>query len=142
MNIAFTNSGGKLVYLDDVKLVVDFIQNNQILFSRDFIAVREIKNSIIDIPEISGVNRGITEVSPIVVLGKTSILKKYWFLPTEIIYQNQIPSNFDLLIKLFVIQKGKCEFKKDFRISNNINIWKDLDSLVHKSSIRDIELKY
>jgi hypothetical protein len=139
MNIAFTNSGGKLVLIDDVKLIVDFKRDNQLLLNREFVAVREIKNSIIDISEMSGENRGISEVSPIVILGKTSVLKKYWFFPTELVYQNQIPEKFDLFINILIKQNGKWTLKKDFYISNNYNIWKDLDSLIHKSSIRDIE---
>ena len=84
MNIEFVNSGGKTAFLDDIKLNVDFKVDDQSILSREFISVREIKNSIIDISEISGVNRGISEVSPIVIIGRTSVLKKYVFFPSGI----------------------------------------------------------
>jgi hypothetical protein len=142
MNIEFVNSGGKTAFIDDIKLVVSFRSKDKLPFKRDFVTVREIKNSIIDIDGISGVNRGITEVSPIVIIGRTSVLKKYVFFPSEQISQSQIPLEFDLEIKIFIKQSGDWIYKKEFSISNNKDIWLDLDSIIHKSSIRDIELKY
>ena len=64
------------------------------------------------------------------------------FFLQGLILQNQIPEKFDLYIKIYTKQRGKWIFNEDFSISNNENIWMDLDSIMHKSSIRDIELKY
>jgi hypothetical protein len=142
LNIALTNTGGRLAYIEDVKLLVDFIYENELVLRKEFGSKREIKGSIIDISEFSGLNRGTTELNPIVILGKKTELKKYLFSPNEVIYQNQIPENFDLRIKIFIKQEGKWLLKNEFAVSNNIMMWQDLDSLIHKSSIREIENIY
>ena len=142
MNVEFVNSGGKTAFIDDIKLEVNFTSKGNLLLKSDFVTVREIKNSIIDIDGISGVNKGITEVSPIVIIGRTSVLKKYVFFPSEKIQQSQIPSEFDLDIKIFIKQNGDWIYRKEFNIADNKDIWLDLDSMIHKSLIRDIELKY
>jgi hypothetical protein len=141
MNISFTNSSGKTSFIDDIKLMVDFKEKGILLLRREFISFREIQNSIIDVSAISGVNVGTTEVSPIVVLGRTSVLKKYIFFPLELIEQSQIPNKFDLIIKIYIKQGGKWKFKNDFSISNNKNMWMDLNLLIHRSSIREIEFQ-
>ena len=71
MSIAFTNFGGKTSYLDDVKLLVKLISNKTTHLEQEFEALREYNTLLGDAGNIKQ-----TEILPIVVVGKTTEVKK------------------------------------------------------------------
>jgi hypothetical protein len=84
MNIAFINSGGKTAYADDIKLEVDYKKGNYLFFKTEFYSLAEYEKTIRD---VVGVINQMTEVTPIVVVGKTSVVKRYLFYPKALLGQ-------------------------------------------------------
>lgn len=134
MSLTFINSGGKTAYLNDVKLNVKIISNNKTYIEQDFTPIREYDN-ILD-------NNNIiqTEILPIVIIGRTSTIKKYIFYPNEKMKQEQIPNSFDIKIKVLTQQNGSWSKQKEYEMKNVDNIWQDLESSqsIFNSSLRDL----
>jgi hypothetical protein len=121
MNIALINSGGKTEYIDDVKLIVKLSTNGTIGFEQEFKPIREFSNIFVD-------NSEQLEILPIVIIGRTSIIKKYVLTPVSNISQSQIANSFDLEITLYTKQRGKWFKQKVYKRENIINVWQDFNS--------------
>jgi len=121
MNIALINSGGKTEYIDDVKLNVQVLSNNNELFEQEFIPVREFTNIFRDDSEVS-------EILPIVVIGRTSINKKYIFAPLSKDFLLLIGKPFDLVITLYTKQRSKWREQNVYESKNITNVWHDFKS--------------
>jgi hypothetical protein len=132
LNMAFINLGGKALYLDDIKLKVDFIEGTKRVLSLDFLSVREFNNSIFD-----ETPKALSEINPLVILGRTSTSRKYLFYPSKLIRQDQLPNIFNLDIRVYTKQSGKWTYNECVFL-DDINIWQDIDSTIHKSYIKDI----
>jgi hypothetical protein len=76
MSLAFTNQGGKTGYINDVKLKVTLTSGDRDFWHEEFIPMREYDTLL-----AKGKNIKQTEILPIVVIGKTTVIKKYAFFP-------------------------------------------------------------
>jgi len=122
MSLAFTNSGGKTAYLDDVKLKVTLSSNNRDLWDKDFQSMREYDTFL---PSPSAIKQA--EILPIVIVGRTTEVKKYVFCPIEDIEKQDIPNSFDLRIEVYTKQRINWNREKVYEIKNLSDIWQDLD---------------
>ncbi|WP_111310055.1 hypothetical protein [Confluentibacter sediminis] len=134
MSLAFINSGGKTAYLSDVKLNVRITSNNKTYIEQDFNPIREYENILYNDNIIQ------SEILPIVIIGRTSIVKKYIFYPSTEIKQIQIPSSFDVKIKVLTSQNGNWTNQKEYEMKNVDNVWQDIESTqkLFNSSLRDL----
>lgn len=121
MSLAFTNSGGKTSYLDDVKLIVTLNSNNLEIWKEEFVAIREY-DTLLSKAEIIKQ----TEILPIVIVGKTTVVKKYAFIPSNDVEQSNIPESFDLCVEVQVKQRNRWQSQKKYEKRNLGNIWQNL----------------
>ncbi|WP_233900635.1 hypothetical protein [Tenacibaculum piscium] len=135
MTIALTNSGAKTILLNDIKLKVKLISNNKIFIEQEFTRIREYDNILKNDNQIQ------SELLPIVIISKNSIVKKYVFYPTKEISQSQIPTNFDLDITLLTKKNKNWKIQKKYVIKNIDNVWQDLEQNRYKSSLKEINEK-
>ena len=123
MSLAFTNSGGRTSYLEDVKIKVTLISNNKEFWNEEFVALREYDTLLAD-PAVMKQ----TEILPIVVVGKTTEVRKYVFTPLKNIMQNNIPKSFDLDIEVYTKERNSWYQRKSYEIKNLSDIWQDLSN--------------
>ena len=134
MSLAFTNSGGKTELLQDVKLSVTLTSNKRDIWQQEFECIREYDTILADASTMKQV-----EILPIVIVGRTTEIRKYVFIPlTHHIQQSQIPKSFDLTIDVHTKHRGNWKLNKTYEIENISNVWQDLDQAQWKSSIRDV----
>ncbi|MFH1310155.1 MAG: hypothetical protein ABIH85_05725 [Candidatus Omnitrophota bacterium] len=133
MSLAFTNQGGKAGHLNDVKLKVTLTSGNRTLWQEEFMALREYDTLL-----AKGANLKQTEILPIVIVGKTTEVRKYAFFPIKNIRQEQVPKSFDLNIEVCTNQGDKWRPQKNYEIKNLSNIWQDFNEKTWKDTIRDI----
>lgn len=134
LSLSFTNSGGRTSYIDDVKLKVTLISNNKEFWQEEFVAMREYDTLL---PDASIMKQ--TEILPIVIVGKTTEVKKYVFAPLKNIRQEDIPKSFELDIQVHTKERNSWQHRKEYEIKNLSDIWQDLDSQdLWKSTIRDM----
>jgi hypothetical protein len=134
MSLAFTNSGGKTELLQDVKLSVTLRSNKRDLWQQEFECIREYDTILADASTMKQV-----EILPIVIVGRTTEIRKYVFIPlTRDIQQSQIPKSFDLTIDVHTKHRSKWKLNKTYEIENISTVWQDLDQTKWKSSIRDV----
>lgn len=122
MSLALTNSGGKTSYINDVKLIVTLVSNNNEFWQEKFTAMREYDTLLGDASTIKQ-----TEILPIVIVGKTTEVKKYVFAPLENVKLESIPKSFDLNIEIHTKQGTEWRLGKAYEIKNVSDIWQDLD---------------
>lgn len=122
LSLAFINSGGKTGYINDIKLLVKIISNCKVYLEQEFEALREYDSLLGDASNIKQ-----TEILPIVIIGKTTIVKKYVFFPNKHINQTDIPKSFDLDITIMTKQGDKWKSQKEYEIKNIDNVWQDLE---------------
>ena len=123
MSIALTNSGGKTEHLENVKLNVTLTSNNKTLWCKEFESMREYDTFLPTAPTINQV-----EILPIVIVGKTTEIRKYVFFPIENIQQNQIPKSFDLTITIYTKHRSSWKPNKTYEVKNVSDVWQDLDN--------------
>ena len=134
MSLAFTNSGGRTSYIDDVKLKVTLFSNNKEFWQEEFVAMREYDTLL---PDASIMKQ--TEILPIVIVGKTTQVKKYVFAPLKNIGQENIPKSFDLDIEVHTRERNSWQQRKEYEIKNLSDIWQDLNNQdLWRSTIRDL----
>ncbi|MCJ7547621.1 MAG: hypothetical protein MUP30_12510 [Deltaproteobacteria bacterium] len=133
MSLAFTNQGGKTGYLGDVKLKVTLTSDGRDFWHEEFIPKREYDTLL-----AKGKNIKQTEILPIVIAGKSTVVKKYAFFPIKNIQQDKIPKSFDLKIEVYTKQGNKWSSKKEYEIKNLSDIWQDLNKNAWKDTIRDM----
>jgi hypothetical protein len=75
MTVALSNSNARTILLNDVQLKVKFISNTKVFVAQEFTPIREYDNRITNDNQIQ------TELLPIVIISKSSIVKKYIFQP-------------------------------------------------------------
>ena len=75
MTVALSNSNARTILLNDAQLKVKFISNTKVFVAQEFTAIREYDNRITNDNQIQ------TELLPIVIISKSSIVKKYIFQP-------------------------------------------------------------
>ena len=68
-----------------------------------------------------------TEILPIVVVGKTTEVKKYVFVPLINIRQENIPKSFNLDIEVHTKERNSWQQRKVYQIENLSDIWQDLN---------------
>ena len=79
------------------------------------------------------------EILPIVIIGKTTEVRKYTFIPLEDIKQENVPKSFDLLVKVQIKQGNSWKSLKEYEIKNLSDIWQDLEQEGQaRRTIRDI----
>ncbi|WP_233900538.1 hypothetical protein [Tenacibaculum piscium] len=134
MTIALTNSGAKTILLNDIKLKVKLISNNKVFIEQEFSTIREYDNILNNDGQI------YSELSPIVIISKSSIVKKYIFHPTKEISQSQIPTNFDLDITVLTKNEKNWKIQKKYEIKNIDNVWQDIEQngKIYKSYLKEI----
>jgi hypothetical protein len=134
MSLAFINSGGKTAYLSDVKINIKIVSNNKTYLEQDFNPIREYANIL------NNSNIIESEILPIVIIGRTSIVRKYMFYPNMEIKQEQIPSSFEIKIKVLTYQNESWTNQKEYEMKNIDNVWQDIASnqKLFKSSLRDL----
>ena len=118
MSLAFTNSGGKTEYLDDTKLRVTLTSNNRSQWEKEFKSISEYDAFFTKGSAIKQV-----ELLPLVIIGKTTEIKKYVFASVDDVQQDQIPEAFDLGIKVYTKQRGKWKRQKEYEIRNVSDVW-------------------
>jgi len=133
MSFALSNYGGKIGYLNDIKIRAKLISDGTIKLEKDFIALREY-NTLLGSPD----QIKQAEILPIVMLGKTTTPKKYIFVLWDSILQDQIPKKFDLHLQVFIKKGDKWEALKNYEAKDISGVWQDLNSVTHNFSIRDI----
>lgn len=121
--LAFTNSGGKTSYINDVKILVKIISDNKVHLEGEFEALREYNSLLGDAETIQQ-----SEILPIVIVGKTTEIRKYVFMPTKHINQTDIPKSFDLNISVITKQGNKWKSQKEYEIKHTDNVWQDLEA--------------
>ncbi|MCD8452735.1 hypothetical protein LNI90_11640 [Tenacibaculum dicentrarchi] len=134
MTIALTNSGAKTILLNDIKLKVKLISNNKVYIEQEFTRIREYDNILNNDNQIQ------TELLPIVIISKSSIVKKYIFHPTKEISQSQIPTNFDLDMTVLTKNNKDWKIQKKYEIKNIDNVWQDIEQngKTYKSYLKEI----
>ncbi|OHB65239.1 MAG: hypothetical protein A2Y77_03040 [Planctomycetes bacterium RBG_13_62_9] len=134
MSLAFTNSGGKTACAQDVKLDVVVTSDNRQLWQREFTSMREYDTLL---ASGSTINQG--ELLPIIIVGKTTQVRKYIFFPFGSIQQNDIPKSFDLTMTVYTKHGDKWKSQATYKAENISDVWQDIDNLdTWKYSIRDI----
>jgi len=134
MSLAFTNSGGKTESLQDVKLLVTITSNNRNLWQKEFESVREYDTIL-----ATGSTIKQMEILPIVIVGRTTEIRKYVFSPIEVIQQSQIPKSFDLTIEVHTKHRSKWKLHKTYVVKNISDVWQDFDEQAKwKFAIKDI----
>jgi len=123
MSLALTNSGGKTECLQDVKLNVTLTSKNRTLWRKEFASMREYDTLL-----ASGSSINQVELLPIVIVGKTTEIRKYIFLPIENIQQNQIPKSFDLTITVYTKHRNSWKPNKTYEVKNISDVWQDLNN--------------
>lgn len=134
MSLALTNSGGRTSYIDDVKLIVTLVANNKEFWQEEFAAMREYDTLLGDASTMKQ-----TEILPIVIVGKTTEVKKYVFAPLRYVKPENIPRSFDLNVEIHTKQGAEWRMGKEYEIKNLSDIWQDLDNQdVWHHTIRDM----
>jgi len=123
MSLALTNSGGKTECVQDVKLNVTLTSNNRSLWHREFASMREYDTLL-----ASGSSINQVELLPIVIVGKTTEIRKYVFYPIENIQQNHIPKSFDLTITVYTKYRNSWKPNKTYEVKNVSDVWQDLNN--------------
>lgn len=123
MSVAFTNTGGRTGYLNDVKLNVKIVSNAKEYFSGEFEALREYDSLVKEFDAIKQ-----SEILPLVIVGRTTVVKKYVFFPSSLISQESIPESFDLEIVVFTKEDNSWRAQKKYEVKNISNVWQDLES--------------
>lgn len=117
------NKGGKSSCIQDIKLNIEFINNNKTEFIKDFLSLREIPNLLL----VEGAFQQEI-VKPIIVKGKSVEYKQYVFEPKVWSKDDIVPEYFSMKISIYLMQNNKWEFAKSFSTENINNIWNDLDN--------------
>lgn len=134
MSLAFTNSGGKTECLQEVKLNVTLTSNNRALWHKEFENKREYDTLL-----SSGYSIKQVEILPIVIVGKTTEIRKYIFWSVDNIQQDQIPKSFDLTITVYTKHRSSWKPNKTYEVKNISDVWQDLNNQDNwNSTIRDI----
>lgn len=123
LSLALTNSGGKTSYIDDVKLIVTLVSNNKELWQEEFVAMREYDTLLGDGSTIKQ-----TEIMPVVIVGKTTEVKKYVFAPPRNVKPENIPRSFDLNVGIYTKRGAEWRLGKQYEIKNLSDIWQDWDN--------------
>ncbi len=123
MSLALTNSGGKTECLQDVKLNVNLTYNNRTLWRKVFASTREYDTLLADASSINQV-----ELLPIVIIGKSTEIRKYLFYPIETFQQDQIPESFDLTITVYTKHRNSWKPNKTYEVKNVSDVWQDLNN--------------
>lgn len=113
MSLAFTNSGGKTESLQDIKLLVTLTSNNRNLWKNEFESIREYDTIL-----ASGSTIKQVEILPIVIVGRTTEIRKYVFFPLDNIQQSQIPKSFDLTIEVHTKHRSNWNLHKTYEVKN------------------------
>lgn len=123
MSMVYSNSGGKVGRVFDTKLNVKWFCGERIALEREFHALRELDNFLT-------VEGACTQfpVSPVVLLGKSSEVRRYAFTPYEPIRQVDIPENFDLEIEIYTQSANLWLLRTRYRVDNVTDVWQDLES--------------
>ncbi len=122
-SLTCVNYGGKAVGLRDTKLTARFKSGGNTLMTVEFLAEREVENFI----EAEGSFKQYP-VSPLVVLGKSTAVKHYAYVPASPVPQAALPESFDLEIDLFVLQTDDWKYEGTYTASGVEGIWQDLES--------------
>ncbi len=109
MTLSFTNDGGKANHITDIKLNVTWLVDQRVKLAREFKAGAEIDNFFL----ASGLYEA-DPISPIVILGKSTEIRQYGFLPFEPIRQNDIPLTFDLRIDIYTKKKQDWQYQRSY----------------------------
>ena len=134
MSLALTNSGGRTNYIDDIKLIVTLVSNHKEFWREEFAAMREYDTLLGDASKMKQ-----TEILPIVIVGKTTEVKKYVFAPLRNVKPENIPRSFDLNVEIHTKQGAEWRLGKEYEIKNLSDIWQDLDNQdVWHHTIRDM----
>jgi hypothetical protein len=134
LSLAFANLGGKTGCIDDVKILVKIIAGDKVCLEREFEALREYDSLLGDASDIKQ-----TEILPVVVIGRTTEVRKYVFFPSKYIDQTEIPRSFDLDVMVMTKQGGKWSMQKEYEIKRTDNVWQDLDELANwRYNTRDL----
>jgi len=134
MTVMYNNSGGKVGTAFDTKLNVKWLSGERIALEKEFQALRELENFLT-------AEGSCTQypVSPVVVLGKSSEVRRYVFTPYETIHQADIPKNFDLEIEVYTQSANVWLLKSRYRVDNISDVWQDLESdTTFKAKVLDI----
>ncbi len=123
MSLALTNSDGKTECVQDVKLNVTLTSKNSTLWHKEFPSMREYDTLL-----SSGSSINQVELLPIVIVGKTTEVRKYVFYPIENIQQNHIPKSFDLTITVYTKYRSSWKANKTYEVKNVSDVLQDLDN--------------
>lgn len=123
MTIMYMNHGGKPITVFDTKLNVKWLQGGEVVLEKEFQTSRELDNFLT--PEDV---KNQSPVSPVMMLGKSSEVRKYVFVPYGTLTQEEVPKSFDLEIEVYTETKNEWLLKSRYRAENISNIWQDLKS--------------
>jgi sporulation protein YlmC with PRC-barrel domain len=123
MTVIYNNSGGKVGTVFDTKLNVKWLSGERIALEKEFQALRELDNFLTAEGDCTQY-----PISPVVVLGKSSEVRRYVFTPYETIRQKDIPKNFDLEIEVYTQSANLWSLKSRYRVDNVSDVWQDLES--------------
>lgn len=89
------------------------------------------------LPDTSSIKQ--VEILPIVIVGRTTVVKKYVFCPIDNIQKQDIPNSYDLHIEVYTKQRTNWNKEKAYEIKNLSDVWQDLDQQSNWNySIKDI----
>ena len=104
-------------------MLVTLTSNNHNSWSKEFESVREYDTIL-----ASGSTIKQGEILPIVIVGRTTEIRKYVFYLLDGIQQNQIPKSFDLTIEVHTKHMGNWNLHKTYEVKNISHVWQDIDS--------------
>lgn len=134
MTLMYNNSGGKVGTVFDTKLNVKWLCGERMALEKEFQALRELDNFLTAEGDCTQY-----PISPVVVIGKSSEVRRYVFTPYETIRQMDIPKNFDLEIEVYTQSANMWLLKSRYRVDNVTDVWQDLESdTTFKAKVLDI----
>lgn len=137
LNLAIINTGGKTSFIENIKIILKLTKKGSVFLTNEMYLKREFTGSF-----DNSVNDYIyNEISPIVIIGKTFITKKYLFTPNIKIQQESIENQFDIEIILYSKENNKWKKQKNYVSKNVSEIWNDLNASRNKNTIIELDEK-
>jgi len=123
LSLSMSNNGGKMGHITDIKLLVSFLVDEREKLRKEFKALAEIDNFLIAEGKIVA-----DPIASVALLGKSTQVRQYAFIPYDFIDQSQIPLSFDLSLKIFVKVEGEWQYARSYNAVNISGVWQDLNT--------------
>lgn len=121
MSLSYINDGGKTVSVIDTKLKVKLKVKGTEVLASEFKSIREVDNFLYAEGHFEQ-----SPVEPVVVLGKSVVVKQYTFVPYDLTEQEEIPASFDLEIGVYTRRFDEWQHHGTYVAENIAGVWQDL----------------